>query len=73
MCIRDSITTVVVLVAKFVDGAWVTALLILIMIMVMHAVKRHYVRVDREIDLDRPIVPAAVTEPIVCLLYTSPR
>ena len=65
--VATGITTVVVLVAKFVDGAWVTALLILIMIMVMHAVKRHYVRVDREIDLDRPIVPAAVTEPIVVL------
>jgi hypothetical protein len=28
-------------------------------------VKRHYVRVNREIDLDRPFVPAEVSEPIV--------
>ncbi len=59
------ITTLVVLVAKFVDGAWITALLVLVMILFMRAVKSHYVRVNREIDLDRPIVPAEVGEPIV--------
>jgi hypothetical protein len=37
------------------------------MIVGMHAVKRHYVRVDRETALDRPIAPAAVSQPIVVL------
>jgi hypothetical protein len=37
------------------------------MIVVMRAVHRHYQRVGREIDLDRPIVPAEVTTPIVIL------
>jgi amino acid transporter len=59
------ITAIVVLVAKFVEGAWITALLIVLMILLMRAVKRHYVRVDKEIFLDLPIVPAEVTEPIV--------
>ena len=63
--VATGITTLVVLVAKFVEGAWVTALLILIMIVIMRAVHRHYVRVNRETALDRPIVPAEVTEPIV--------
>jgi hypothetical protein len=65
--VATGITTVVVLVAKFVDGAWITALLIVVMILLMRAVKRHYVRVNRETELDRPIVPAEVTEPIVIL------
>jgi len=52
-------------VAKFVEGAWITALLVAIMIVFMHTVKRHYVRVDREVYLDRPIQPAQVQEPIV--------
>jgi amino acid transporter len=65
--VATGITTLVVLVAKFIDGAWVTALLIVVMILVMRAVNRHYRRVAREIDLDRPIVPAEVTEPIVIL------
>jgi hypothetical protein len=63
--VATGITAVVVLVAKFVEGAWITALLILVMILLMRAVKRHYVRVAKETFLDRPIVPAEVTEPIV--------
>jgi hypothetical protein len=65
--VATGITALVVLVAKFVDGAWVTALLILVMILVMRSVKRHYDRVSREINLDRPIVPADIKEPIVVL------
>jgi amino acid transporter len=61
------ITTLVVLVAKFAEGAWITALLIALMILFMRSVNHHYVEVAREIDLDRPIVPAEVTEPIVVL------
>ena len=63
--VATGITVVVVLVAKFVEGAWITALLVAIMIVFMHMVKRHYVRVDREVYLDRPIQPAQVQEPIV--------
>ncbi len=65
--VATGITTLVVLVAKFVEGAWITALLVVVMILLMHAVKRHYVRVNREIDLDRPFIPAEVGEPIVVL------
>jgi hypothetical protein len=63
--LATGITTVVVLVAKFIDGAWITALLVAVMIVLMRAVKRHYMRVDTETALDRPIVPAEVSEPIV--------
>jgi amino acid transporter len=65
--VATGITAVVVLVAKFVDGAWITALLVAAMVIMMRAVKRHYERVDRETDLDRPIVPAEITQPIVVL------
>ncbi|HEV2487954.1 MAG TPA: APC family permease [Terracidiphilus sp.] len=65
--VATGITTVVVLVAKFAEGAWITALLVVVMIMLMRAVNRHYVNVARETALDRPIVPAEITEPIVVL------
>ncbi len=61
------ITTVVVLVAKFAEGAWITALLIVAMIAGMRMVHRHYRRVGREINLDRPIVTSEITKPIVVL------
>ena len=63
--VATGITTLVVLVAKFAEGAWITALLVVVMILFMRAVNRHYVRVNREIDLDRPFIPAEVGEPIV--------
>ena len=63
--VATGITAVVVLVAKFAEGAWITALLIIIMILLMRTVRRHYKQVAHEIDLDRPIVPAEVSEPVV--------
>jgi amino acid transporter len=58
-------TTLVVLFAKFAEGAWITALLVMAMILFMRTVKRHYVRVARETNLTRPMLPAPVSEPIV--------
>ncbi len=63
--IATGITTLVVLVAKFVEGAWITAMLVAFMIVAMRAVNRHYRRVNRETDLQRPIVAAEVTKPVV--------
>jgi amino acid transporter len=63
--VATGVTTLVVLVAKFAQGAWITVLLVAAMILFMRTVNRHYVRVNREIDLDRPIIPAEVGQPIV--------
>ena len=63
--LATGVTTLVVLVAKFAEGAWITALLIGLLILLMRTVKRHYNRVDKETDLDLPILPTDVAEPIV--------
>ncbi len=55
--VATGITTLVVLVAKFVEGAWITALLVAVMIVFMRAVRHHYNHVNKDIDLDRPIRP----------------
>ena len=65
--LATGITTLVVLVAKFVEGAWITALLVLLMITLMRLVNRHYRNVAHQIDLDRPIAVAEITKPIVVL------
>ena len=46
--IATAITIVVVLLAKFIEGAWVVVLLVPFMIIVMTGVRRHYKRVERE-------------------------
>jgi hypothetical protein len=65
--VATGITTLVVLVAKFAEGAWITALLVIIMIIVMRTVKKHYEHVAREIDLDRPMIPVDLMEPVVVM------
>ena len=64
-----AITVIVVLVAKFLDGAWITVLLIPAILIVMHAVHRHYRRVAEEISSASPLEltnfrPALVVVPI---------
>ena len=61
------ITTVVVLVTKFRSGAWITALLIPCMIVLMRAVKGHYDRVEDETRLETPLVTRLLQEPIVVM------
>jgi len=63
--IATGITLLVVLVAKFTEGAWITAILIPALIFLMIGVKRHYTRVDSEIDIDRPIQIDTLTQPLV--------
>lgn len=65
--LATGITTLVVLVAKFVDGAWITVLLIPTLILMMRAIRRHYSRVVQEIRLCEPVYTGDLQEPIVLL------
>jgi amino acid transporter len=60
-------TLVVVLMAKFIAGAWVTALLIPLLIAVMAGVKRHYSRVKKEMAESLPLNLENLREPIVVI------
>ena len=53
--VATGITTVVVLVAKFVDGAWITVLLIPALILMMRSVRRHSSVVALEIGKSTPV------------------
>jgi amino acid transporter len=59
------LTLLVVLVAKFTAGAWVTALLVPLMILLMSLVKRHYARVDSQTKDDSPLDMSDVRPPFV--------
>jgi amino acid transporter len=65
--VATGITTVVVLLAKFTAGAWVTALLVPTLIGIMWGVKRHYSRVKREMSDMTPLNLANLQEPIVVI------
>jgi hypothetical protein len=65
--VATGLTTLVVLVAKFMAGAWVTALLIPVLIGIMMAVKRHYSRVNREMKDKSPLNLVNLEQPIVVI------
>jgi amino acid transporter len=65
--LATGITTIVVLVAKFVAGAWVTALLVPLLIGIMLVVKRHYSRIKREMADMTPLNLVNLQEPIVVI------
>ena len=65
--VATGITTAVVLVAKFVDGAWITVLLIPALILMMRSVRHHYARVANEIRTSTPVHTDGLSEPVVLL------
>jgi hypothetical protein len=65
--IATGITVVVVLSAKFVEGAWVTVLLIPALLIVMVYVRRHYHNVFLETHCATPLDVTNIVAPLVVL------
>ncbi len=64
------VTVVVVLVAKFVQGAWITLLFIPVVLMIFRRVRRHYHDVSVETSCRIPMVPRlGHTPPIVVVPF----
>ncbi|MGB9416378.1 MAG: amino acid permease, partial [Acidobacteriaceae bacterium] len=61
------VTVIVVLVAKFAEGAWVTAVMVPLLILGMLRVKKHYNRVAAQVDFKTPICLDDIDPPIVLL------
>jgi len=65
--LATGITVIVVLVAKFVEGAWITVLLIPVLLVAMGLVRRHYHAVFLEVHCPTPIELDDTTPPLVIL------
>ena len=65
--VATGITTVVVLVTKFTEGAWVTAMLIPILIFAMAAVHRHYQHIAGQTACPEPLQTTNIRPPIVII------
>jgi hypothetical protein len=60
-------TVVVVIIAKFVEGAWVTMMLIPGLIILMISIRRHYDRVATEVAQPAPLDLSDLRSPLVVL------
>jgi len=65
--IATGITLLVILATKFLSGAWVTAILVPLLIGIMLMVKRHYLRVKRETADPTPLRLTGLEQPIVVI------
>jgi len=65
--VATGITLLVVLVAKFEKGAWMTAILVPLLIAMMLAIKRHYASVAVEVEEPCPMRTANLEAPIVVI------
>src|SRR5271155_3402079 len=65
--LATGITTVIVLASKFRAGAWVTALLVPTLILIMYSVKRHYRRVETEMVDSTPLNLVNLQPPLVVI------
>jgi amino acid transporter len=62
-----AVTLAVVLVSKFVDGAWVMILLVPVLLALFAAVKSHYRAVSREVTTTAPLDATGLQPPLVLL------
>jgi amino acid transporter len=62
-------TTLVVMVSKFTEGAWVTVLLILSIVAVMKNVHGHYTRLARSVDTRSPLPTQGLAAPLVVMPF----
>lgn len=65
--VATGITLLVVLIAKFTEGAWITVVLIPAMILMMVGVKRHYASVEKQTYTNTPVNTENLCQPIVLL------
>lgn len=63
--VTTGITAIILVMAKFTEGAWVVVLLLPAMLLMMTRVRRHYRRVARELEVKRDLIPQKLQPPIV--------
>ena len=64
-------TVVVVIIAKFTEGAWITIIAIPALLFTMYGVRKHYERVRREIDISTPLEAHLPNAPIMVVTMQS--
>lgn len=65
--VATGITLLIVLVTKFLAGAWITVILIPVLIGVMLGIKRHYTRVRLETADPTPLRMSGLEDPIIVI------
>jgi amino acid transporter len=63
-----AVALVVIIAAKFTEGAWITVLVIPAVILLLRAIRRYYVRLDRTLRKAGPITLDRIEAPVVLVV-----
>ena len=69
--VATGITLVVVVVSKFVEGAWIAVLVVPLLVFMFRRISRHYASVARQLGDDAPLSLEQATAPIVIVPVQS--
>jgi amino acid transporter len=69
--VATGLTVIVVIVAKFAEGAWITLIAIPLLLALMYGVRRHYDKLRREIGTKLPLDTTKEPEPLIVIPITS--
>ena len=65
------VTVLVIIVAKFKEGAWITILAIPALLILMYRVRSHYRKLQREIGTSTPLDPTPEPKPVIIITMTG--
>jgi len=65
--ICTSIALVIIIIAKFAEGAWVTLIVVPGLVLLLHSIRRHYEKVRQEIDWPVKLKTWKVQPPVVII------
>jgi amino acid transporter len=69
--LATGLTVLIVTVAKFSEGAWITLVAIPVLLFTMYGVRRHYEAIRREIDISSPLEADLPNAPILVITMQS--
>jgi amino acid transporter len=64
-------TVLIVIVAKFSEGAWITVIAIPALLVLMYRIHSHYDRMNHEIDIKNAIEPVKEPQPLMVITMTN--
>ncbi len=69
--IATGATVLIVIAAKFKEGAWITVIAIPSLLLLMYRIRRHYDKMRREIESKTPLEPAKEPQPLIVIAMTG--
>jgi hypothetical protein len=69
--IATGATVLIVIVAKFSEGAWITVIAIPLLLTLMYRVRRHYNKLRRELEINTPLKAVKEPAPLMVIAMTG--